>query len=144
MHPAEWKGNEVDKRTPAHWQILIPKSLFKKNIYIYIVAGLLHPDPDPEHQRCGRSGRREHAEWKHVVNFQDRVQQLERQLKEMEREKERELDSLRKEKRELIHTARMLRSPRADFSAGHGVIICSRRIVSPLAPDIISVANYKC
>nr|XP_046255913.1 pleckstrin homology-like domain family B member 3 isoform X2 [Scatophagus argus] len=42
----------------------------------------------------------------HVVNAaQERVQQLERQLREMEREKERELTALRKEKRELIHTS---------------------------------------
>lgn len=51
-----------------------------------------------------------HTEEKHVVNFQERVQQLERQLKEMEREKERELTSLRKEKRELIHTGQMVRT----------------------------------
>lgn len=53
---------------------------------------------------------RVHTEEKHVVNFQERVQQLERQLKEMEREKERELNSLRKEKRELIHTGQMVRT----------------------------------
>ncbi|XP_037836343.1 pleckstrin homology-like domain family B member 3 isoform X2 [Kryptolebias marmoratus] len=41
----------------------------------------------------------------HVVNTaQERVQQLERQLREMEKEKERELNALRKEKRELIHS----------------------------------------
>lgn len=44
------------------------------------------------------------AEGDYVLNFQERVQQLERQLKEMEREKERELNALRKEKRELVHT----------------------------------------
>lgn len=53
---------------------------------------------------------RVHTEEKHVVNFQERVQELERQLKEMEREKERELNSLRKEKRELIHTGQMVRT----------------------------------
>lgn len=51
-----------------------------------------------------------HTEEKHVVNFQECVQQLERQLKEMEREKERELNSLRKEKRELVHTGQMVRT----------------------------------
>ncbi|XP_071326048.1 pleckstrin homology-like domain family B member 3 isoform X2 [Trachinotus anak] len=41
----------------------------------------------------------------HVVSTaQERVQQLERELKEMEWEKERELSALKKEKRELIHT----------------------------------------
>ncbi|XP_045902110.1 pleckstrin homology-like domain family B member 3 isoform X1 [Micropterus dolomieu] len=45
----------------------------------------------------------------HVVNTaQERVQQLERQLKEMEREKERELNTLRKAKRELAHTTQMV------------------------------------
>lgn len=63
--------------------------------------------------------RRVHTEWKHVVNFQERVQQLERQLKEMEREKERELNFLRKEKRELMHTAQMVRT-----AADRGVIKC--------------------
>lgn len=50
-----------------------------------------------------------HAEGKFVLNFQERVQQLERQLKEMEREKERELNALRKEKRELIQTSQTVR-----------------------------------
>lgn len=45
----------------------------------------------------------------YVLNFQERVQQLERQLKEMEKEKERELNALRKEKRELIHTNQTVR-----------------------------------
>lgn len=34
---------------------------------------------------------------------------MERQLKEMEREKERELNALRKEKRELVHTNQTVR-----------------------------------
>ncbi|KAM9722892.1 uncharacterized protein phldb3 isoform 2-T2 [Menidia menidia] len=42
----------------------------------------------------------------HVVKTaQERVQQLAKQLSEMEKEKERELTTLRKEKRELIHKA---------------------------------------
>lgn len=45
-----------------------------------------------------------HTERNHVLNFQERVQQLDKQLKEMEREKEKELTALRKEKRELVHT----------------------------------------
>lgn len=45
-----------------------------------------------------------HTEGNHVLTFQERVQQLERQLKEMERERERELNALRKEKKELVHT----------------------------------------
>lgn len=51
------------------------------------------------------------------------MQQLERQLKEMEWEKERELNALRKEKRELIHAAQMVRSA-APTSADHEVIKC--------------------
>lgn len=34
---------------------------------------------------------------------------MERQLKEMEREKERELNALRKEKRDLVHTNQTVR-----------------------------------
>lgn len=45
-----------------------------------------------------------HADGNYSLNLQERVQHLERQLKEMEKEKERELNALRKEKRELIHT----------------------------------------
>lgn len=45
----------------------------------------------------------------HGISFQERVQQLERQLKEMEKEKERELNALRKEKRELVHTTHTVR-----------------------------------
>ncbi|XP_011483992.1 pleckstrin homology-like domain family B member 3 isoform X3 [Oryzias latipes] len=45
----------------------------------------------------------------HAVNAaQERVQQLEEQLREMEKEKERELSALRKEKRELVHTTQMV------------------------------------
>lgn len=38
------------------------------------------------------------------LNFQEQVHRLERQLRDMEKEKEREMNALRKEKRELIHT----------------------------------------
>lgn len=49
------------------------------------------------------------TEGDYASNFQERVQQLERQLKEMEREKERELNALRKEKREAIHSSQTVR-----------------------------------
>ncbi|KAM4736331.1 pleckstrin homology-like domain family B member 2 isoform 3-T3 [Anableps anableps] len=56
----------------------------------------------------------------HVVNTaQERVQQLEKQLKEIEKEKERELNALRKEKRELIHTTQTVskeKKPLTDWS----------------------------
>lgn len=40
-----------------------------------------------------------------VLNFKERVQQLENQLQEMEMEKEKELSALRKKKKELIHSS---------------------------------------
>lgn len=49
------------------------------------------------------------SEGNYVLDFQERVQHLEGQLKEMESEKERELNALRKEKRELIHTSQTVR-----------------------------------
>lgn len=52
-----------------------------------------------------------HADGNYVLTFQERVQQLERELKEMEREKERELSALRKERRELVHTTQTVRWP---------------------------------
>lgn len=66
----------------------------------------------PQHMTCifkRRNRMAIHADRNHVLNFQERVQELERQLKEMEREKERELNALRKEKRELIHTTQTVR-----------------------------------
>lgn len=49
------------------------------------------------------------ADGNSCLAFQERVQQLEKQLREMEKEKERELNTLRKEKRELIHTTQTVR-----------------------------------
>ncbi|XP_076004537.1 pleckstrin homology-like domain family B member 2 isoform X2 [Genypterus blacodes] len=72
----------------------------------------------------------------HVVNTaQERVQQLERQLKEMEREKERELNTLRKERRELLHTTQMARKEKkllADWSNVTGSAPCVMSL-SPLS-----------
>uniref|UniRef100_A0A3Q1GT97 Pleckstrin homology-like domain, family B, member 3 n=1 Tax=Acanthochromis polyacanthus TaxID=80966 RepID=A0A3Q1GT97_9TELE len=71
----------------------------------------------------------------HVVNTaQERVQQLERQLKEMEKEKERELNALRKEKRELVHTTQTVlkeKKPLADWSNITGSAPCMMSL-SPL------------
>lgn len=71
----------------------------------------------------------------HVVNTaQERVQQLERQLKEMEREKEKELNALRKEKRELVHTTQTVlkeKKPLADWSNITGSAPCMMSL-SPL------------
>ncbi|KAK2844925.1 hypothetical protein Q5P01_011584 [Channa striata] len=71
----------------------------------------------------------------HVVNTaQERVQQLETQLKEMEREKERELNALRKEKRELIHTTQTVlkeKNAHTDWSTINGSAPCMMSL-SPL------------
>nr|XP_019949053.1 PREDICTED: pleckstrin homology-like domain family B member 3 isoform X2 [Paralichthys olivaceus] len=73
----------------------------------------------------------------HVVSTaQERVQQLERQLKEMEREKERELNALRREKRELVHTTQTghkEKTPLADWSNITGSAPCMMSL-SPLTP----------
>ncbi|KAI3361273.1 hypothetical protein L3Q82_013456 [Scortum barcoo] len=71
----------------------------------------------------------------HAVNTaQERVQQLERQLKEMEREKERELNALRKERRELVHTTQLVlkeKKPLTDWSNITGSTPCMMSL-SPL------------
>ncbi|XP_040899321.1 pleckstrin homology-like domain family B member 3 isoform X2 [Toxotes jaculatrix] len=69
-----------------------------------------------------------------VSTAQERVQQLERELKEMEREKERELNALRKEKRELIHTAQMVhkeKKPLTDWSNITGSVPCMMSLSPP-------------
>ncbi|XP_041797530.1 pleckstrin homology-like domain family B member 3 isoform X2 [Chelmon rostratus] len=69
-----------------------------------------------------------------VSAAQERVQQLERQLKEMEREKERELNALRKEKRELVHTSQTVlkeKKPLTDWSNITGSAPCMMSL-SPL------------
>lgn len=53
--------------------------------------------------------RRGPADGRRDVSFQERVQQFQSQLKEMEREKERELNALRKERRDLVHTNQTVR-----------------------------------
>ncbi|XP_037532724.1 pleckstrin homology-like domain family B member 3 [Nematolebias whitei] len=71
----------------------------------------------------------------HAVNTaQERVQQLERQLREMEKEKEVELNALRNEKRELIHTTQMVlkeKKPLTDWSNITGSAPCMMSL-SPL------------
>ncbi|XP_028325663.1 pleckstrin homology-like domain family B member 3 isoform X2 [Gouania willdenowi] len=71
----------------------------------------------------------------HVVNTaQERVQHLERQVKEMEKDKERELNSLRKERRDLIHTEKVLKEkkPFTDWSNITGSAPCMMSL-SPLS-----------
>ncbi|XP_061573315.1 pleckstrin homology-like domain family B member 3 isoform X2 [Cololabis saira] len=71
----------------------------------------------------------------HTVNAtQERVHQLETQLRELEREKERELSALRKEKRELVHTTQMVlkeKKPLTDWSNITGSAPCMMSL-SPL------------
>ncbi|KAM6910764.1 uncharacterized protein phldb3 isoform 2-T2 [Xenentodon cancila] len=71
----------------------------------------------------------------HAVNAaQERVHQLERQLRDLEREKERELNGLRKEKRELIHTTQMVlkeKKPLTNWSNITGSAPCMMSL-SPL------------
>lgn len=83
----------------------------------------------------GGEAEREISCQQHVVNAaQERVQQLERQLREMEREKERELNALRKEKRELVHTSHTVvkeKKPLTDWSNITGSAPCMMSL-SPL------------
>ncbi|XP_034729765.1 pleckstrin homology-like domain family B member 3 isoform X1 [Etheostoma cragini] len=64
----------------------------------------------------------------HGINIaQDRVQQLERQLREMEREKESELNALRKERRDLVLTSQTVlkgKKPLNDWSNITGSAPC--------------------
>ncbi|XP_029308335.1 pleckstrin homology-like domain family B member 3 [Cottoperca gobio] len=71
----------------------------------------------------------------HAINTgQERVQQLQRQLREMEREKERELNALRKERRDLVHTSQTVlkeKKPLTDWSNITGSAPCMMSL-SPL------------
>nr|XP_043890262.1 pleckstrin homology-like domain family B member 3 isoform X1 [Solea senegalensis]XP_043890263.1 pleckstrin homology-like domain family B member 3 isoform X1 [Solea senegalensis] len=51
-----------------------------------------------------------------VTTTQERVQQLERQLKEVERENERELNAWRREKRELLHKTQTVHKDKKPFT----------------------------
>ncbi|XP_063736516.1 pleckstrin homology-like domain family B member 3 isoform X2 [Eleginops maclovinus] len=67
-------------------------------------------------------------------NHRERVQQLQRQLKEMEREKEREMNALRKERRDLVHTNQTVlkeKKPPTDWSDTTGSAPCMMSL-SPL------------
>ncbi|XP_031169818.1 pleckstrin homology-like domain family B member 3 isoform X1 [Sander lucioperca] len=72
----------------------------------------------------------------HGINIaQDRVQQLERQLREMEREKERELNALRKERRDLVLTSQTVlkeKKPLNDWSNITGSAPCMMSLSPPL------------
>ncbi|KAM4600904.1 uncharacterized protein phldb3 isoform 2-T4 [Polymixia lowei] len=70
-------------------------------------------------EREGETEKEISGQQRMINTAQEKVQQLERQLKEMEREKERELNALREEKRGLLHTSQMIlkeKKPLADWS----------------------------
>ncbi|KAM3615149.1 uncharacterized protein V6R79_024112 [Siganus canaliculatus] len=83
----------------------------------------------------GSEGETEISNQQHLVNAtQERVQQLERQVKEMEREKERELNALRKERRDLVQTNQAVlkeKKPLTDWSNITGSAPCMMSL-SPL------------
>ncbi|CAB1333496.1 unnamed protein product [Coregonus sp. 'balchen'] len=72
---------------------------------------------------------------KHAVNSaQERVEQLEKQLKEMETEKDREMNAFRKERRELLHTSQRVlkeKKPLTDWSNIPSSVPCMMSL-SPL------------
>ncbi|XP_068616495.1 pleckstrin homology-like domain family B member 3 [Brachionichthys hirsutus] len=96
---------------------------------------------DEEEERAVEEGEegsekeREISCQQHVVTAaQERVERLERQLRDMEREKETELSTLRKEKRELLHAGQMVlkeKKPLTDWSSNTGSAPCVMSL-SPL------------
>ncbi|KAM7383085.1 hypothetical protein PAMP_002767 [Pampus punctatissimus] len=82
-------------------------------------VGVVDKEKEEEKER---EMEKEISRQQHAVNTaQERVQQLEKQLKEIEREKKEELTALRKEKRELVHiqhnqTVLKEKKPLADWS----------------------------
>ncbi|KAK9514181.1 hypothetical protein VZT92_027667 [Zoarces viviparus] len=84
-------------------------------------------DEEKEGER-DRDMEKEISQRQHAVNTsQERVQQLQRQLKEMEREKERDLNALRKERRDLVHTNQTVlkeKKPLTDWSNITGSAPC--------------------
>ncbi|XP_028985811.1 pleckstrin homology-like domain family B member 3 isoform X2 [Betta splendens] len=77
----------------------------------------LEEDEEAGSGRDPGAGQRELSCQQHAVNAaQERVEQLETQLQEMEREKERELSALRKERRELVHTTHTVLKEKNQFA----------------------------
>lgn len=67
-------------------------------------------EDDLEADAEGEEKEKEVSCQQHLVNSaQERVQQLEKQLVEMEREKEKQLTALRKERRDLLHSSHVVR-----------------------------------
>ncbi|XP_028837717.1 pleckstrin homology-like domain family B member 3 isoform X2 [Denticeps clupeoides] len=91
-------------------------------------------EEEVEVKECDGEGEREMSCQQDTVHAaQERMRQLEEQLKEMERERDRELNALRQERRELIHrTHRSLKEkkPTSDWSNITGSASCTM-IASP-------------
>ncbi|XP_018582385.1 pleckstrin homology-like domain family B member 3 isoform X2 [Scleropages formosus] len=82
---------------------------------------------------------REVSRQQHAVNTaQERVHQLEKQVKEMEREKDKELNALRQERRELLYTSQRIlkKKPLSDWPNITGSVPC----VMSLSPLTIHIA----
>ncbi|KAG7283348.1 hypothetical protein CRUP_000874 [Coryphaenoides rupestris] len=83
----------------------------------------------------------------------ERIHQLERQLKEVEREKERELSALRRERRDLVHKNQMIlkeKKPLADWSNITGSAPCinlspvtNHKPTKELCPDFSSLPRRR-
>ncbi|XP_064159885.1 pleckstrin homology-like domain family B member 3 isoform X2 [Anguilla rostrata] len=92
-------------------------------------------DGGEEEEDSRGSTERELSRQQHSVNSaQERVLQLENQVKEMEREKEREMNALRQERRELLHSSHKIlkeKKPLSDWSNITGSVPCMMSL-SPL------------
>ncbi|XP_034554188.1 pleckstrin homology-like domain family B member 3 [Notolabrus celidotus] len=84
-------------------------------------------DREKEEESEGETEKEISCQQQAVSKAQERVQHLEKQLKEMERQKEKELNALRKEKRELVHTTQTVlkeKKPLTDWSNVTGSAPC--------------------
>ncbi|XP_037310763.2 pleckstrin homology-like domain family B member 3 [Pungitius pungitius] len=92
-------------------------------------------DKNKEGGESGADVAKEMLRQQHAINTaQERVLQFQSQLKEMEREKERDLNALRKERRDLVHTNQTVlkeKKPLADWSNITGSAPCMMSL-SPL------------
>ncbi|KAM8869858.1 pleckstrin homology-like domain family B member 3 isoform 2-T3 [Spinachia spinachia] len=100
-------------------------------------SGLDEEDADKKNEggESGADVEKEMSCQQHAINtVQERVQQFQSQLKELQREKERELNALREERRDLVHTNQTVlkeKKPLADWSNITGSAPCMMSL-SPL------------
>ncbi|XP_048859723.1 pleckstrin homology-like domain family B member 3 isoform X1 [Brienomyrus brachyistius] len=91
-------------------------------------SGVVEEEEESDSER-----EREMSRHQHTVNTaQERVLQLEKQVKEIEREKDRELNTLRQERRELLHSSQ--RIPKEKKSS------CDWLSISSSTPCMISLS----